>query len=87
MFTHSSVSCTDKLTVLLSYFNKGISACWGREIPHGVLVSVWGAKKAECQRGTNSDTETNSRAEIGQGQKRDRQSEIEASEVLSDTEE
>lgn len=52
-----------------------------------MLVSVWGAKKAECQRGTNSDTETNSRAEIGQGQKLDRQSEIEASEVLSAMEE
>lgn len=44
------------MSVFPSSFNKGISA--GGEIPQEVLVAVWGAKKAECQRATNSDTET-----------------------------
>lgn len=43
------------MSVFPSSFNKRITA--GGEIPQEVLVAVWSARK-ECQRATNSDTET-----------------------------
>lgn len=44
------------MSVFARSFNKRISD--GGELPQEVLVAVWGAKKAKCQRATNSDTET-----------------------------
>lgn len=48
-------------SVFPSSFNKGITA--GGELPQEVLVAVWGAEKAECQRATDNDTETEHRSQ------------------------
>lgn len=54
--------CPEYNVSLPKFFQQGDN-CWGREIPQEVLVAVWGAKKAECQRATNSDAETEHRSQ------------------------